>query len=71
MSKIMLILPLNIINDASNNETLKVITGSCLMGWGLSLLSIEKAEPLLAFIRSVYDVSLKVLDELQKSLSFL
>ncbi len=58
------VLPLNIINDASSNETLKVITGSCLMGWGLSLLSMEKAEPLLAFIRSVYDVSLKVLDEL-------
>ena len=58
------ILPINIINDASSNETLKVITGSCLMGWGLSLLTIEKAEPLLSFIRSVYEVSLKVLDEL-------
>ena len=58
------ILPINIISDASNNKTLKVITGSCLLGWGLSLLSISKAQPLLSFIRSVYDVSLKVLDEL-------
>ena len=58
------ILPINIISDASNNKTLKVITGSCLLGWGLSLLSIDKAQPLLSFIRSVYDVSLKVLDEL-------
>ena len=58
------ILPINIIGDASDNETLKVITGSCLLGWGLSLLSIEKAKPLLSFVRSVYDVSLKVLDEL-------
>ena len=32
------ILPINIISDASNNKTLKVITGSCLLGWGLSLL---------------------------------
>ena len=58
------ILPINIIADASDNETLKVITGSCLLGWGLSLLSGEKAEPLLLFIRSIYDVALKVLDEL-------
>lgn len=58
------ILPINIIGDASDNETLKVITGSCLLGWGLSLLPIEKAQPLLSFIRSVYDVALKVLDEL-------
>jgi Na+/H+-dicarboxylate symporter len=58
------ILPVNIIGDASKNETLKVITGSCLLGWGLSLLSGEKAEPLLTFIRSIYDVALKVLDEL-------
>ena len=58
------LLPINIIGDASNNETLKVITGSCLLGWGLSLLSKDKAEPLLLFIRSIYDVALKVLDEL-------
>jgi Na+/H+-dicarboxylate symporter len=34
------------------------------LGWGLSLLSKDKAEPLLLFIRSIYDVALKVLDEL-------
>ena len=58
------ILPTNIIGDASKTKTLKVITGSCLLGWGLSLLSTDKAQPLLLFVRSVYDVSLKVLDEL-------
>lgn len=58
------ILPVNIIGDASNNETLKVITGSCLLGWGLSLLPKVKAEPLLLIVRSIYDVALKVLDEL-------
>lgn len=58
------ILPINIIGDASNNETLKVITGSGLLGWGLSLLPVGKAEPLLLIVRSIYDVALKVLDEL-------
>ena len=58
------ILPINIVRDASNNETVKVITGSCLLGWGLSLLPVEKAEPLLLTVRSIYDVALKVLDEL-------
>ena len=58
------ILPINIIGDASNNETLKVITGSCLLGWGLSLMPSDKGEPLLMFVRSIYDVALKVLDEL-------
>jgi len=64
------ILPINIISDASDNKTLKVITGSCLLGWGLSLLPIDKAQPLLSFIRSVYDVALKVLDELLLSLEY-
>ena len=58
------VLPINILGDASQGKTLKVISGSLLLGWGLSLLPSEKSEPLLTFIRSVYDVSLKVLDEL-------
>ena len=58
------VLPINILGDASGGETLRVISGSFLLGWGLSLLPAEKSEPLLTFIRSVYDVSLKVLDEL-------
>ena len=58
------VLPINILGDASQGKTLKVISGSVLLGWGLSLLPSEKSEPLLTFIRSVYDVSLKVLDEL-------
>ena len=58
------VLPINILGDASGGETLRVISGSFLLGWGLSLLPSEKSEPLLTFIRSVYDVSLKVLDEL-------
>lgn len=58
------ILPTNILGDASQGNTLKVISGSFLLGWGLSLIPKEGSEPLLSFIRSVYDVSLKVLDEL-------
>ena len=58
------VLPINILGDASQGKTLKVISGSFLLGWGLSLLPSEKSEPLLTFIRSVYYVSLKVLDEL-------
>lgn len=63
-SKFKQFLPTNILGDASEGETLKVITGSFLLGWGLSLLPKENSEPLLSFIRSVYDVSLRVLDEL-------
>ena len=58
------ILPINLIGDASQGKTLKVISGSFLLGWGLSLLPTEKSQPLLSIIRSVYDVSLTILDEL-------
>lgn len=58
------ILPTNILGDASQGNTLKVISGSFLFGWGLSLLPKQSSQPLLSFIRSIYDVSLKVLDEL-------
>ena len=58
------ILPNNIVGDASRGQTLKVITGSILLGWGLSLLPKERSAPLLSIIRGIYDVSVKVLDEL-------
>ena len=59
------IIPNNIVGDASTNDrTLKVITGSILFGWGLSLLPKEQSAPLLTIVRSVYDVSVKLLDEL-------
>ena len=58
------ILPINLLGDASQGKTLKVISGSFLLGWGLSLLSKEKSQPLLSIVRGVYDVSLTVLDEL-------
>ena len=58
------ILPNNIVGDASRGQTLKVISGSVLLGWGLSLLPKDKSAPLLTIIRGIYDVSVKVLDEL-------
>ena len=58
------ILPINLLGDASQGKTLKVISGSFLLGWALSLLSKEKSQPLLSIVRGVYDVSLTVLDEL-------
>jgi len=57
-------LPESIFSDAANRSTLKVITGSVLLGWGLSSLPESKSAPLLSFIRSVNDLSIKVLDEL-------
>ncbi|RPF84826.1 MAG: hypothetical protein CBB80_001060 [Synechococcus sp. TMED20] len=58
------ILPNNIVGDASRGQTLKVISGSVLLGWGLSLLPKDKSAPLLTIIRGIYDLSVKVLDEL-------
>ena len=58
------IIPNNIVRDASDGSTLKVITGSVLFGWGLSLLPKEQSAPLLTIVRSIYNVSVKVLDEL-------
>ncbi len=57
-------LPESILSDAASRSTLKVITGSVLLGWGLALLPKEKAAPLLSFIRGINDLSIKVLDEL-------
>jgi len=57
-------LPESIFADAASRSTLKVITGSVLLGWGLALLPHDKAAPLLAFIRGINDLSIKVLDEL-------
>lgn len=58
------ILPNNILTDASQGQTLKVITGSLLLGWGLSLMPQDKSKPLVSVLRSIYDLSVKVLDEL-------
>ncbi len=58
------IIPNNIVRDASDGSTLKVITGSVLFGWGFSLLPKEQSAPLLTIVRSIYNVSVKVLDEL-------
>ena len=57
-------LPESIFSDAASRSTLKVITGSVLLGWGLALLPKDKAAPLLSFIRGINDLSIKVLDEL-------
>ena len=41
-----------------------MITGSLLLGWGLSLMPQDKSKPLVSVLRSIYDLSVKVLDEL-------
>ena len=58
------LVPTNIISDASNGQTLKVITGSILAGLGLSALPKESSQPLLTFLRSLNALSVRILDEL-------
>ena len=58
------LVPTNIISDASNGQTLKVITGSILAGLGLSALPKETSKPLLTFLRSLNALSVRILDEL-------
>ena len=58
------LVPTNIISDASNGQTLKVITGSILAGLGLSALPKETSKPMVTFLRSLNALSVRILDEL-------
>lgn len=58
------LVPTNLIGDASNGQTLKVITGSILAGLGLSALPKETSKPMLAFLKSLNALSVRILDEL-------
>ncbi len=58
------IIPSNILSDAANNNTLKVISGSLIAGYGLSILPQDVSKPLVTLLRSINSLSVKVLDEL-------
>ncbi len=58
------LIPTNIISDAANSSTLRIITGSILTGLGLAAVPSEKAKPILSFLKSVNALSVKVLEEL-------
>ena len=56
------IIPTNILFDASNNNTLKVISGSIIAGLAMSRLSSEKVKPLINLLRSINSISVQVLN---------
>ncbi len=58
------LIPSNILSDAASGQTLKVITGSILGGLGLAALPKENSKPMIIFLRSLNQLSVKVLDEL-------
>tara|TARA_B100000579_G_C22819048_1_gene849532 strand:- start:760 stop:2058 length:1299 start_codon:yes stop_codon:yes gene_type:complete len=58
------IIPSNILSDAASSNTLKVISGSLIAGYGLSILPKDVSSPLVSLLRSVNSLSVKVLDEL-------
>ncbi len=58
------LIPTNIISDAANSSTLRIITGSILTGLGLAAVPEEKAQPIISFLKSINTLSVKVLEEL-------
>ncbi len=58
------LIPTNIISDAANSSTLRIITGSILTGLGLAAVPEEKAKPIISFLKSINTLSVKVLEEL-------
>ena len=56
------IIPTNILFDASNNQTLKVISGSIIAGLAMSRLNSEKVKPLINLLRSINSISVQVLN---------
>ncbi len=58
------VIPSNILSDAANSNTLKVISGSLLAGYGLSIIPQDVSKPLVSLLRSINSLSVKILDEL-------
>ena len=56
------IVPSNIFADASNGQTLRVITGSILAGLAMSKLSPNMTQPLMSLLRSINTISVQVLN---------
>lgn len=56
------LVPSNILADASQGQTLRVITGSVLAGFAMSKLRPSLIQPLLSLLRSVNSTSVQVLN---------
>jgi Na+/H+-dicarboxylate symporter len=56
------LVPSNILADASQGQTLRVITGSILAGFAMSKLRPSLIQPLLSLLRSVNSTSVQVLN---------
>ena len=55
------LIPSNIFADASDGQTLKVITGSVIAGFAIARLRSDITQPLLTLLRSVNTISVQVL----------
>ena len=55
------LIPSNIFADASEGQTLKVITGSVIAGLAIARLRADCTQPLIALLRSVNTISVQVL----------
>ncbi len=56
------IIPSNIFADASNGQTLKVISGSVIAGLAISRLKPDLTSPLISLLRSVNSISVQALN---------
>jgi len=56
------LVPINLLGDASAEETLRVITGSILAGLAMSRLNANLTQPLISLLRSVNTISVQVLN---------
>ena len=58
------IIPTNIISDAANSSTLKIISGSLLAGLGLAAMPNDKSRDIISLLNGVNSLSIKILEEL-------
>ena len=56
------LIPVNLLADASQEKTIRVITGSILAGLAMSRLSSSATEPLMSLLRSINSISIQVLN---------
>ena len=56
------LIPVNLLADASQEKTIRVISGSILAGLAMSRLSSSATEPLMSLLRSINSISIQVLN---------
>ena len=56
------LIPANLLADASQERTIRVITGSILAGLAMSRLGSSVTEPLMLFLRSINSIAIQVLN---------